>query len=102
MGKVCKKSWIVAIFLGVMLFAAGFAFQSTTVDAQAATTGFRTISGKTYYYKNGKPVKGWLTLNGKKYCFNTKTGVMLKGWKGRFNARRYFNPTSGVMYTGMK
>ena len=38
MGKVCKKSWIVAIFLGVMLFAAGFAFQSTTVDAQAATT----------------------------------------------------------------
>ena len=102
MGKVCKKSWIVAIFLGVMLFAAGFAFQSTTVDAQAATTGFRTISGKTYYYKNGKPAKGWLTLNGKKYCFNTKTGVMLKGWKGRFNARRYFNPTSGVMYTGMK
>ena len=42
MGKVCKKSWIAAIFLGVMLFAAGFAFQASTVDAQAATTGFRT------------------------------------------------------------
>ena len=38
MGKVCKKSWIAAIFLGVMLFAAGFAFQASTVDAQAATT----------------------------------------------------------------
>ena len=70
MGKVCKKSWIVGIFLGVMLFAAGFAFQATTVDTQAATNGFRTISGKTYYYKNGKIVKGWLTLNGKKYYLN--------------------------------
>ena len=56
MGKVCKKSWIAAIFLGVMLFAAGFAFQASTVDAQAATTGFRTVKGKTYYYKNGKKV----------------------------------------------
>lgn len=102
MGKVCKKSWIVAIFLGVMLFAAGFAFQSTTVDAQAATTGFRTINGKTYYYKNGKTAKGWLTLNGKRYCFNTKTGVMLKGWKGGFNVRRYFDTSTGAMYTGMK
>ena len=46
MGKVCKKSWIAAIFLGVMLFAAGFAFQASTVDAQAATTGFRTVKGK--------------------------------------------------------
>ena len=25
MGKICKKSWIAGIFLGVMLFAAGFA-----------------------------------------------------------------------------
>ena len=72
MGKVCKKSWIAAIFLGVMLFAAGFAFQASTVDAQAATTGFRTVKGKTYYYKNGKKVKGWLTLNGKKYFLNTR------------------------------
>ena len=32
MGKVCKKSWIAAIFLGVMLFAAGFAFQASTVE----------------------------------------------------------------------
>ena len=47
MGEVRKKSWIVAIFLGLMLFAAGFAFQASAVDAQAATTGFRTVNGKT-------------------------------------------------------
>lgn len=92
MGKVCKKSWIAAIFLGVMLFAAGFAFQASTVDAQAATTGFRTVKGKTYYYKNGKKVKGWLTLKGKKYFLNTRTGVLLKGWqRSSRGPKRYFN-----------
>lgn len=103
MGKVCKKSWIVAIFLGVMLFAAGFAVQATTVDAQAATTGFRTVKGKTYYYKNGKKVKGWITLKGKKYFLNTKTGVLLKGWQRTSKGpKRYFNTKTGAMYTGMK
>ena len=103
MGKVCKKSWIAAIFLGVMLFATGFAFQASTVDAQAATTGFRTVKGKTYYYKNGKKVKGWLTLNGKKYFLNTRTGVLLKGWqRSSRGPKRYFNKKNGVMYTGMK
>ena len=60
MGKVCKKSWIAAIFLGVMLFAAGFAFQASTVDAQAATTGFRNRKRKTYYYKNGRKLRDGL------------------------------------------
>ena len=79
MGKVCKKSWIAAIFLGVMLFAAGFAFQASTVDAQAATTGFRTVKGKTYYYKNGKKVKGWITLNRKKNFLNKRKEKKKKG-----------------------
>ena len=65
MGKICKKSWIAGIFLGVMLFAAGFAFQATTIDAQAASTGFRTVGGQTFYYKKGKKVKGWVTVKGK-------------------------------------
>lgn len=80
MGKICKKSWIAGIFLGVMLFAAGFAFQATTVDAQAASTGFRTVGGQTFYYKKGKKVKGWVTVKGKKYFLNRKTGALYKGW----------------------
>ena len=63
MKKVCKKAGIWGILLGIMLFAVGFTLQATTVETQAAAiTGFRTINGKTYYYKNGKRVKGWLTL----------------------------------------
>ena len=66
MGKVCKKSWIAAIFLGVMLFAAGFAFQASTVDAQAATTGFRTVKRKNILIiKTERKVKGWLNFKWK-------------------------------------
>lgn len=72
-------------------------------EVQAATAGFKTVNGKTYYYdSNGKKHKGWLTLNGKKYYFNTKTGVQLKGWqkdsKGKYI--RYFTKGSGAMVTG--
>ena len=101
MGKVCKKSWIAGIFLGVMLFAAGFAFQATTIDAQAASTGFRTVGGQTFYYKKGKKVKGWVTVKGKKYFLNRKTGALYKGWmKSSKGRRRYFDQKTGAMYTG--
>ena len=67
MKKVCKRAGIWGILLGIMLFAVGFTLQATTVETQAAAiTGFRTINGKTYYYKNGKRVKGWLTLGNNK------------------------------------
>ena len=40
-----------------------------------------TVGGQTYYYKNGKKVKGWLTLKGKKYYPEQKVPVVLyKGW----------------------
>ena len=66
MQNKCKKFRLWSILLLVMLMAAGFTCHSTSRDVQAATkNGFRTVKGKTYYYKNGKKVKGWLTLNGK-------------------------------------
>ena len=104
MKKVCKKAGLLGILLGLMLFAAGFALQATTVETQAATTtGFRTINGKTYYYKNGKMVKGWLTLGKNKYFLNTKTGVLYKGWqKNSKGPKRYFDSRTGVMYKGLK
>ena len=65
MQNKCKKFRLWSILLLVMLMAAGFTCHSTSRDVQAATkNGFRTVKGKTYYYKNGKKVKGWLTLNG--------------------------------------
>ena len=102
MQNKCKKFRLWSILLLVMLMAAGFTCHSTSRDVQAATkNGFRTVKGKTYYYKNGKKVKGWLTLNGKKYYFNKSTGVQVKGWvKDKKGRKRYFTSKAGVMVTG--
>ena len=79
MQNKCKKFRLWSILLLVMLMAAGFTCHSTSRDVQAATkNGFRTVKGKTYYYKNGKKVKGWLTLNGKKYTVDFITGRALR------------------------
>ena len=72
-------------------------------EVQAATAGFKTVNGKTYYITaSGAKQKGWLTLNGKKYYFDKKTGVQLKGWQKNSKGQniRYFTNGKGVMVTG--
>lgn len=76
---------------------------SMAEETQAATAGFKTTGGKTYYIDaNGQKHKGWLTLNGKKYYFDTKTGVQLKGWMKNSSGQniRYFTSGKGYMVTG--
>ena len=59
--------------------------------------------GNKYYYKDGEPVKGWLTLDGKKYYFNSKTDVMATGWK-KFSSGNvyYFAKSTGASVKGLK
>lgn len=94
------KRWGFALLL--VLFVAGVAMQTSASDVQAATAGFKTINGKTYYIKkDGTKQKGWLTLSGKKYYFNKTTGVQVKGWLTDSNGnKRYFTKNKGVMATG--
>jgi glucan-binding repeat-containing protein len=43
--------------------------------------GWITENGKTYYYdKNSKLVKGWVTVDKKKYYLHPTTGVLQTGW----------------------
>lgn len=86
-----------------MLFFAMLMLICVPVKASAAEPGFQTSKGKTYYIKaDGTKQRGWLKLNGHKYYFNTKTGVMTKGWQ--YNSKgqkvRYFTSGKGVMATG--
>lgn len=127
MEKTLWKKSVKPLLFMLLILTACVTFQVTAKEAQAASIGFKKIGTKTYYIdKDGSKHKGWLTLNGKKYYFDKKTGVQLKGWqynsKGKIvryfstskgcmitgwvkNAKgqyRYFDPKTGVMATGLK
>lgn len=77
-------------------------FSHSATEVQAATAGFKTVGGKTYYIKSdGSKQKGWLTLGKYKYYFNKTTGVQVKGWLN-VNGQKtyYFTSQKGAMVTG--
>lgn len=52
---------------------------------------------RTYAYKNGKKVTGWVTIGQRKYYFRNGDGVMLRNWQ-TINGRTYFfRNNDGVM-----
>ena len=59
-------------------------------------TGWGTFSGKKYYYRNGKPLKGQHTINGNKYFFSDYTGVLLGTTSTMWNKVK--NQGSGSKY----
>ena len=69
--------------------------------ATASKAGWRTVSGKKYYYNAaGKKVTGWQTIGGKKYFFRKKDGRMLTGWQKINKKKYYFSKKDGHMLTG--
>lgn len=103
MKRLSWKNFFRALLLALLVTAACGSVAAPAREVQAATAGFKTTGGKTYYIKkDGTKQKGWLTLNGKKYYFNTKTGVQLKGWqKDKAGKKiRYFTKGQGYMVTG--
>ena len=68
----------------------------------AAKDGFRVINGKTYYYRNGKRVKGWLRLsNGAGRYFDSRTGAMKLGFAKVGGKWYYFEPRTGWSRRGI-
>lgn len=103
MERKMRKHHFRAYFLAFLLLGMCALLPSMAQNTHAATAGFKTVGGKTYYIKsNGQKAKGFLTLNGKKYYFNEKTGVQLKGWMKDSKGQkiRYFTSGKGCMVTG--
>ena len=71
--------------------------------------GVRKVSGKYYYFvparkmgASGYAYKGgWITIRGKKYYFDPKTGQAYTGWKTINGAKHYFS-SDGRPYTGLR
>lgn len=106
MGKIMKnfknKKWLKGLLLTALLIMGCTFLLHSETEVQAATAGFKTISGKTYYIKSdGSKQKGWLTLGKYKYYFSKTTGVQVKGWlKVRGKKTYYFTSKKGAMVTG--
>lgn len=96
------RKWLKGLILVALLFTGCMFLSNSTTEVQAATAGFKTIGGKTYYIKSdGSKQKGWLTLGKYKYYFNKTTGVQVKGWLSVSGKKTYyFTSKKGVMVTG--
>ena len=96
------RKWLKGLVLVALLFTGCMFLSNSTTDVQAATAGFKTIGGKTYYIKSdGSKQKGWLTLGKYKYYFNKTTGVQVKGWLSVSGKKTYyFTSKKGAMVTG--
>ena len=96
------RKWLKGLILVALLFTGCMFLSNSTTEVQAATAGFKTIGGKTYYIKSdGSKPKGWLTLGKYKYYFNKTTGVQVKGWLSVSGKKTYyFTSKKGAMVTG--
>ncbi|MFV0529122.1 MAG: hypothetical protein ACK5MN_10440 [Lachnospiraceae bacterium] len=74
----------------------------------AVKNGWKTESGKVYYYKNNVKLTGFQTISGKKYYFSKASatkGQMLTGFQTISGKKYYFSKaskTQGQMLTGFQ
>ena len=61
--------------------------------------GWIFLPGRLYYFENGKPHKGWLTLDRKEYYMDPETGVMQSGWFSKNDKWYYFQEGTGELLT---
>ena len=102
MKNLRARQWMKGLMLVCLLLAGCAFFSHSATEVQAATAGFKTVGGKTYYIKSdGSKQKGWLTLGKYKYYFNKTTGVQVKG-RLNVNGQKtyYFTSQKGAMVTG--
>ena len=72
-------------------------FVEIIIDSQTANGWQQNDSGEWSYYKNGEPLKGWLSDNQKKYWLDKTTGKMFSnGWK-QIDGKQYYFYADGSM-----
>lgn len=110
-GRMITKKWVQNKYLG----SKGYVIKTRTTTStesgsdtatssasasSSKTTGWVESDGKYYYYKKGKKQYGWLTLNGKKYYLNKKTGERKTGLSKIGSKYYLFDTETGERLTG--
>lgn len=70
--------------------------ETTDISRAAAKNGFVKEGNKTYYYKNGSKVKGWVEANGEKYYF-MKDFVMVQSAYRTIGGVDYYFKADGTL-----
>lgn len=68
-----------------------------TIDPATAEGWSKNDSGQRMYYKDGKALTGWQTIDGKVYCFDSKGGAYANGWKQNEKGDWYFFWNDGAL-----
>ena len=72
-------------------------FVEIIIDSQTANGWQQNDSGEWSYYKNGEPLKGWFSVDQKKYWMDKTTGKMFSnGWK-QIDGKQYYFYVDGSM-----
>ena len=72
-------------------------FVEIVIDPQTANGWQQNDSGEWSYYKNGEPLKGWFSVDQKKYWMDKTTGKMFSnGWKQIDGKWYYFYPDGAM------
>lgn len=72
-------------------------FVEIIIDSQTANGWQQNDSGQWSYYRNGKPVKGWLSDDQKWYWLVKATGMMFAGGWKQIDGKWYYFYTDGTM-----
>ena len=72
-------------------------FVEIVIDSQTANGWQQNDSGQWSYYRNGKPVKGWLSDDQKWYWLDKATGMMFAGGWKQIDGKWYYFYTDGTM-----
>ncbi|WP_369283966.1 S-layer homology domain-containing protein [Oscillibacter sp. GMB15532] len=77
-------------------------FVELTVFSDTAQGWVKNDSGQWMFFKNGKALTGWQTINGKVYCFDSIGGAFASGWKQNAKGEWFFLSSDGSAVTGWK
>ena len=72
-------------------------FVKIVIDPQTANGWQQNDSGQWSYYRNGEPVKGWLSDDQKWYWLDRATGMMFAGGWKQIDGKWYYFYTDGTM-----
>ena len=72
-------------------------FVEIVIDPQVANGWQQNDSGQWNYYRNGEPVKGWLSDDQKWYWLDKATGMMFAGGWKQIDGKWYYFYADGMM-----